>query len=90
MTQTSNDRATATDRERIQRAADAYGWWWFGTGRAVRLERGDVTYSIVFDAHDGVTRAAGPDGPMRVERYSRVWVSVSDQIVQRLASPRSR
>ena len=90
MTQTARPRTDETDRERIQRAAETYGWWWFGTGRAVRLGRGEVTYSIVFNAHDGVTRAAGPDGPMRVERYGRMRVSIPTQIVQRLASARPR
>ena len=90
MTQTGNDRATETDRERIQRAADAYGWWCFGTGRAVRLERDGVTYSIVFNAHDGVSRASGPDGRMQVERYGRMRVSIPTQIIQRLAAPRPR
>ena len=90
MTQTESPRAAETARERIQRAADKFGWWRLGTGHAVRLGRGEVTYTIVFNAYGGVSRAAGPEGPMRGERSGQLWVSVPEQIVERLAAPRSR
>lgn len=77
-------RTAQTPRERLQAAAERHGWWWFGTGRAVRLERGDVTYSVAFNTRGAVTRATGPEGPIPGIDHGP---TISAQLLEVLALP---